>query len=790
MDINPTDLGLKGAVNTPDAAPLSKVVGKWLKEVADARKLEKDFRREGHRIVELFEGEKKRDYQFNILYSNTETMLPALYNSVPRPVVQRRFKDEDPLGKLASVAAQRTLEYLVDDGSVQYTPFDDLMKSATLEALVPGRGLTRFKYDASIETQQLEAQAEAVESPAEEDEAEDEVEGDASLEHPVQESVKYETVCGEEIPWDRFLHGNAKKWKDIPWGAIEHFMTREELEKNFGEVGAKIPVIEMAGTSATSDEGENDDPKDDTKNLKVAQVYEIWDKDEKKVLFISPQWKSEPIKEVDDPLGLSGFFPWPRPLAFVAKVSTLTPVSLYTFYEEQAKELNRVTVRINKIISALKVRGMYDSTVEGIEKVLQADDNTLVPAENVAALLAQGNALEKAVWLMPIEKLVSVLQQLYTQREQVKKTIYEITGIADIMRGASQASETLGAQELKNQWGTLRLKKAQKEVMRYCRDCLRIMAEIAVSKLAPETLKAMTGLPYPTGSEKAQAGQQLQMMQQQQQQVAQQAQMTGQQPPPPQQPPPQLLQAAQSPSWDDILGMLRDDIQRSYRIDIETNSTVDAEATEDKKDMAEVLTAISQFMTGIGPMVQSGVMPFEIAQGMLLTVVRRYRMGVEMEDSIKGMKPPQQANPDDLAKKQKELEAQQKQLEAQATDLEKQKVATEQAVQQKQAVSQQQLQQQVDQQKALLTQQAHDLELQKQSAAQEQMFAAKELDLQKAQMLKEIDFAKQMAMKEADFTQQMRIAETDQKISAKEHSLQLKQDAHARTIAAAKPSTK
>lgn len=725
MDIDAKDIGLKATSEQEDTPPASKLVETWLKEIGEARKLENDFRKEGHRIVELFEGTKKREFQFNILFSNTETMLPALYNNVPRPIVQRRFKDEDPVGKLASTAAQRTLEYLVDDGSAVYTPFDELMKSAVLEALVPGRGVTRFKYDADIEEQELPEPAE-----------------DGAPVAP-QEAVRYETVCGEEIPWDRFLHGNAKKWKDVPWGAIEHFMTREELESNFGEeIGSKIPVSEMASNSATADEGENSDPKDDTKNLKVAQVFEIWDKEEKKVLFISPAWKQAPIKETGDPLGLSGFFPWPRPLTFTAKISTLTPVALYTFYEEQAKELNRVTVRINKLIAALKVRGMYDSTVEGIEKVLQQDDNVLVPAENVAALLAGGNALEKAIWLMPIEKLVVVLQQLYVQREQVKTTIYELTGIADIMRGSSAASETLGAQQLKNQWGTLRLKKTQKEVMRYCRDCLRIMAEIAVTKLSPETLKAMTGLPYPTGSEKAMATQQLQMMQQQQMLIAQQAQQAGQQPPPPQQPPPQVMQAAQSPSWDDLLALLRNDIQRSYRIDIETNSTVDAEATEDKKDMAEVLNAISQFLTGIGPLVQSGTMPFEIAQGMLLTVVRRYRLGVEMEDSIKAMKAPSpEANPE-------QVKQQQAQLQKQADDIAKQ---TEQLKQQVQAESEK------------LRNAELQLDMERKEFEMEKRFAQKELEMEQRFAERELE----MAAQQKEGTLKIKEQQAEQKLSLK-----------------------
>jgi hypothetical protein len=718
MSIQLNEIGVKSTAKSEDNSPESEVVTWWLKELAEAKKREKNWRKEANRIVDLYEGEKADDYQYNILYSNTETMLPALYNSTPRPIVQRRFKDEDPLGKMASKAAERTLEYLIDNGDASYTSFDDLMSSAVLEGLVPGRGLTRFKYDAVMESVQNEDAAENAET----DEEGSDDKPEAGVETPPPENIKYETVCGEEVPWDRFLHGNAKKWKDVPWGAIEHFMTREELEKNFGVLGAKVPVAEQSKASTTGDESDPMAKDDDLKGIKTAQVYEIWDKEEKQVIFISPSWKEGALKLVPDPLGLSGFFPWPQPLTFTSKIRSLIPVPLYTMYEAQAKELNRITVRINKITSALKVRGMYDATVEGIEKVMAAEDNVLIAAENVAAMLAQGNALEKAIWLMPIEKLVAVLQQLYLNRTQIKTVIYEITGIADIMRGSSQASETLGAQQIKNQWGTLRLKKTQKAVMRYCRDCLRIMAEIAVSKLSPETMKAMTGLPFPFQSQKLQMQMMMQHMTQQYQAVVQQAQLAGQQPPPPPQVPPEVQQALSMPAWEDLLKLLQDDTQRSYRIDIETNSTVDAEATEDKQDISELLNAMSQFLNGVGPMVKDGTMPFSVAQGILLAVVRRYRFGPELEDQLKEMKAPApQQNPDQLKQQQDELTKQAEQIKQQQQALQQASMAADQKH----------------------AQQAADLQFQQKELAMEKQFTLREIALHKQMTAKELDLHQQ-----------------------------------------------
>ena len=651
MDIGKS---LSGAVDTAKADPK---VQSWLKELDAARKRVKDYRKDGARVVKLYEGGKASESPFNILYSNTETLAPALYNNVPRPVVQRRFKDDDPLGKVASDVARRSLEFLIDNELGDYTPFDDLMTQAVLEALVPGEGVTWFKYDASIvEQPEPNSPTEGQEDQTGEGEVEAQ-QGEIHVE-PL-EQVDYETVCGEAVPWDRFLHGYAKQWKDVPWVAREHFMTREELVKNFGEeIGHRIPLnISGKAHAQSSDDGDDDTEKVlDAEGVDLGHVFEIWDKETRMVRFLAPSYPAGFVKEVEDPLQLSGFFPMPRPLMLFPKISSLVPVPLYTMYEEQAKELNRITVRINKIVQALKVRGFYDSTLEGLDKVLAADDNILIPAENVAAM-QQGQTLEKAIWLMPLEKLVAVLQQLYVQRQQVKQVIYEITGISDILRGASVASETATAQNIKNQWGTLRLKKMQKQVARYVRDCLRIMGEIAMTKFSQQTLSQMTGLQFPTAQQKQQAQMVLQQLQAQAQQMAQQPPMPGQPPAQPPAPPPQLLAAAQLPSWEEIMGLLANDLQRNYRIDVETNSTVDAEATEDKANMGEFLNAIAQFMNGAAPLVQQGVLPFDAAKSILLAVTRRYRFGPEVEDDLKKMQPPQPQGNGADAKAKADLEA-------------------------------------------------------------------------------------------------------------------------------------
>lgn len=589
----------------------------WLEEIKDAQKREKDYRKDGEDVFDIYE--EGENTPFNILYSNTETLLPALFSQRPRPVIQRRFHDEDPLGKVVSDASNRMIEYLLDTDLDGYETFDDAVESAVLDGLLPGRGITSIKYDADI------------------------------MESEDYSEKKSETICTEHRQWDRVFFGYAKTWSKVPWVAFEEYLDKEEATKLFPDMVDKITFTE--GDSEDVQENEHKGHK------RTAQIWQIWDKSDRKIKYICDQYKDDYLLVQDDPLQLSGFFNIPKPIQFVKKTRTITPTSLYKLYKVQATELNRIQVRLNRVIEAVKVRGVYDGSLgDDIGNVLSGQDNDLIPSDNSAAL---GNAggLDKMIWFMPIQELIIVARELMAAREACKQVIYEITGISDIVRGQSKASETLGAQKIKSAWGTMRLKRYQKEVQRYALDIIKIMLEIAANKFGESTWKKITSLPFPLTEEKEKAQSMLNLIQTNAPDQMQSPQVQ------------QLIKLASQPSWGDILGLLKDDALRSYRVDIETNSTLDVEATEDKQLMGDFMNAMAQFMNGVAPLVQQGAMDWESAKSMMLEIVRRYRFGREVEDQLKNMQPPQPKNDDkEAAAERQKMQQEQQQFAKQMQD--------------------------------------------------------------------------------------------------------------------------
>lgn len=641
-----------GSLEKPEDTGPGKagIVRRWLLELKLADKREDKWRKKADKVWKRYRQDEIKKHSFNILWSNTEVMRPAIYNTLPKPDVRRRYQDADPIGKACSEVLSRCLVYGMDS-----TDFDAQVRSVILDVLLPGRGLARVRYVPSFnKLEETDSLYEKENEPPEQEV----MEGEA-------EELAWEQAPVEHVKWDDFRISAGDDWGAITWEAFRHRLNREELEERFGELGAIVPL------DATNDqdvEGEKD--KDVADTFKTAEVWEIWDKEHKEVIFVAPGYKEEPLLTLPDPLNLTGFFPNPKPIYAIEDSGTMVPVPLFEYYREQADELDTITRRINILVKGLKMRGIYDSTLSELSELMRGEDNDLIPASNVTALLERGG-LEKAIWFMPIEQAASVLQILQVQREAAKQVIYEITGISDILRGSTNPNETLGAQQIKAQWGSARLKRMQEDAANFIRDLLRLQSEIIGERFQPETLAQMTGLKFPTGAEKQQA-----MMQWQQQ--AMQAQMQGQQPPPQ----PQL-----PPSWDEITQVLRDDKLRTFKVDVETDSTIAGSLESDMQGLKDVLGTLTQVIQGFVPAVQMGALPVEAMKEILLSVTRRAKMGNAVEDAIDKIQqpppPPQQQQPQDNSLQIKQMELQHsQQVEAAKTQLEQVKLQQSQQIEQ------------------------------------------------------------------------------------------------------------
>jgi flagellar biosynthesis GTPase FlhF len=136
--------------------------------------------------------------------------------------------------------------------------------------------------------------------------------------------------------------------------------------------------------------------------------------------------------------------------------------------------------------------------------------------------------------------------------------------------------------------------------------------------------------------------------------------------PPPQPPTPEQMALLDKPSWEQVMQLLKDNVHRSYRIDIETDSTIAGSIESDMAGLSQVMQGISVFMRETMPLVQAGMLPVEAQKEMLMTITRRARMGIVVEDALDKMQAPQQKQDPSvqIAQAKAQADAQQAQMDA------------------------------------------------------------------------------------------------------------------------------
>jgi hypothetical protein len=561
----------------------------WLAALKAADDEEKEFREQGTKTWKLYSGKTKAS--FNILHSNVETTVPAIFNSVPVPDCRPRYSDKNEVAREAAQVLERALAYEVDEYDIA-----EHLKKTVYDMEIPGRGVAWVEFDPLIQPP----------TPAVDPATQQPAMGADGKPAMNPEKVIWASVRCQYLPWQRFRRGPGATWDEVQWVEREKFLTRDELVKLAGpEIGKQITL------DATQSEASDKDNKSHREKSvwKCARVHEIWDKESRKVWYIATGFDKGPIAIVEDPLKLKDFFPTPRPMQCLSMDGSLVPINRYSLYQSQADELDKVSTRILSLIQQAKFCGVYASEIADIENIDSLNDGQFIASKEAMQLLQNNGALDKAFWVKPVDGVILLIRELVAQRETIKQTIYELSGIADIMRGASNANETLGAQNLKARWGSLRVQNRQSEVQRYCRDLYRLKAEIISEHFPDDVLSMIAG----------------------------------------------------EPLKPEVIQLLRSDVQRRFMVDIETDSTIAADRTRDQEQMTAFLDASGRFMQLATGATAAGIPP-ELPLVIYQSFASKFKLGKQVDDVIAKLM--ESAQPIMEQKQQADAEAKAKQQEA------------------------------------------------------------------------------------------------------------------------------
>jgi hypothetical protein len=589
----------------------------WINLLRESEDAFDDWHSHCDRIDEQFAslqrlGQLVRDREFQMFWANMEVIKPSIYAKPPVPVVVTKFKDRRPVYQAASEMAERCAVVSFDLAEI-----DELMKLVRDDLAMISRGVAWCRYESGSKGSYYD----------------------------------HEKVCVDFKGRRDFLHSISRNWREVTWVAGASYLTRGEARERF--------------SSTSGDEYQRAEYKVDRDAKEIGgadarergKFWEIWDKVNQRVVWVAEGCENI-LDDADPHLKLRNFFPCPKPAYGAVQRGSLVPVPDALQYADQLKEINLLTGRIHALSDAVEVKGFYPSGGDEVAEAVQTaiaiktPGRVLVPIANWAAF---GGTKEVIIWL-PIDQIATTITGLVALRKQIIDDIYQITGLADIMRGDTDPTETLGAQQLKTQYGTTRIRDKQQELVRLARDLVEISLEIMIEKFDDETLVEMSQTQLPTTV----------MLRQQAQQLTQQIQQLQQSAPPPPQgaaptpstpasglqgPDPaqavaqaqqnqvrqlvqQLEQLQQQPTVEQVLYFLRDNKARAFVLDIETDSTVMADENGEKQRRTEFVGVLGQLLPQLAQMIAGEPKTAEFCGELLKFATAPYRAGRALDGAV------------------------------------------------------------------------------------------------------------------------------------------------------------
>ena len=654
----------------------------WYNCIAQYERTFKEWEGRADKIVKRYRDESRSrnnpNAKFNILWSNVQTITPAVFARLPRPDVSRRFRDNDPIGRVASMMLERALEYEIE----HYGDYASAMKQAVQDRLLGGRGTAWVRYEPHI-VGQMGGEADGMpEDGLQVTEDTDEAETEGGIYRENEERIEYECAPVDYVYWRDFGLTVARTWEEVTAVWRKVYMERPALVERFGEeLGGRIPLDTKPDTSKSFNEKM-------TEGSREALIYEIWDKTTGQVIWLSKSM-GKILDTRADPLQLENFWPCPNPMFSTLTTDSLIPVPDFVLYQDQATQLDTLADRIDGFIHALKVRGVYDAAEPSLGRLFtEGENNALLPVKNYAAFSEKGG-LQGAINLVDIRPIAEGLNMAYQAMEQVKGQIYEIMGIADIQRGQTDPNETLGAQIIKSNNASGRLKTMQHDVVNFATALLQIKAQIICQHFTDDTIVKISGAMQLSPQDQA------------------------------------LIPQA--------LMLLKDEPAKNFRIEVTTDSMIYQDEQQEKADRMEFLQAMGGFLSQAIPAAQATPEITPMMMEMLKFGVTAFKAGKGLEGLIDETADRfrQQAQAAEGQPKPPSPEQQKMQMQMQIEQAKMQ--AEQQKIQMKMQLEQQKMQMQMEVERATQEYQAQENQLKFQ--LEEQRNAQKaEMEMRIAQM--------------------------------------------------------
>jgi hypothetical protein len=446
----------------------------WGRELAASESQLRAFRNLGTKIVARFlggtkgsaskaeDGARGGTFRLNLFHSNIITLQSMLYVDLPQVSVSRRFDDpNDDVGRVTALILERLLNNDIQENGKEY---ECTLKAVLQDRLLPGLGVARVRYEVETET-----------------------DPNTGEEFLVNEEAPIDYYHWRDVSW-----GWGRTFADIPWIGFRTWMKKDAVAERFGDEAADKVVLK--NESVVADKQEEQSEANEDSAWRKAEIWEIWDKESRKIIWMSPGY-DQVLDTRDDTLGLSGFYPCSPFLLANQTTSLYVPVSDFYLAQDLYNEVDILQTRISIITEAVKVVGVYDKSASDLSRMFkEGTDNDLIPVDNWALFAEKGGIAGQIDWV-PLGEITEALLRLRELRDEAIGLLQQVTGMSDIMRGELGGQyEGVAQSQMKLKFGSVRVQAIQDELAKFAGDLMQLKAEVIARHFDPETIAKRANL--------------------------------------------------------------------------------------------------------------------------------------------------------------------------------------------------------------------------------------------------------------------------------------------------------
>ena len=602
----------------------------WKAQISEAEERRKSFIDQAEESIRVYNAQKDRtvmndvERRINVWWYCINTLLPAYYSSTPQAEVDLRKRSGSLPYQLGSVILERNTQYAMD---VHFS-FDQVGYLAALQFLLTGQAVLWARYAPKFETVMQEIAL--VKTPdglmtgdgkPYEGDTTNLVETDSNL---VMVSVEVERKIDEKaildiVQYNDYFCSDARTEAEVEWRARRAYLSRERANEMFG-----AEVADTLKYTSYPDVIKKSIRRKDDKYEGKAEVFEIWCEETDKVYWLSKDSENPIIEASSPPIKYEKFYPC-SVITQSDDPDSVIPVSDYAHVRDQVLEVERLTTRIHAVTQAIRTNSVYDSTLGDQIEQLLSGDLKLIPVTNWPSYKQRGG-LANGVEGFNIAPYIEALQVLQTARQTALGQLYETLKVSDLLRGTSEQYKSATANRLENAWSSMGLIVRQNMFAKFVSDAVSNLSAIIAEQFDEETILDIGNVAEVVGPLIKEPAPAPEPMPQEEGMPPQEMQPPAPAPMPMPSPEEQVQQMAQA-----IIAILRDNKERSYRIQVSTDSMVAVNESQQQQEGMQLIQTTGAFFDQMRGLVEQYPPLMQFSMSLFQNMIKRFKGGKELD---------------------------------------------------------------------------------------------------------------------------------------------------------------